>query len=422
MMLSLKQKLYNILRWSEKYTKTDMVYFASGNFWLIVGRFLGIGSGIILTVAFANLLPKETFGTYKYVVSLAGFLMAFSLTGMGTAVARAVAQGFDGILHIAFRENMRWSLIGSMVAMSGSIYYFIHNNNTLAISLLCVAIFSPFINSGGVSKGFFLGKKEFKKPALYGIPRNIIAVIAIITTIFVTDNVIALIVVYFLVNALLSLGMYWYALHLYHPKEALKGTDSTVNDTIQYAKHLSILGFFTQTVSELDKLLLWHFVGPAQLAIYTFATAPVRELRNLTENFFPLAFSKFAQKPIVDVKKNLLLKMKQMFLLVSSIVLLYIIFAPLLFKFVFPQYLDAVFYSQIFVLILLLQPRGFIGTMISAHGKVKETYIMNIFESPVRGILLLILLPIYGIMGGIAALLIAEFIHTMVLFMLFKKM
>lgn len=418
-MQSLREKIHCLLRWSEKYTKADMVYFASGNFWMIAGRFIGIGSGVALTIVFANLLPKEIFGTYKYIISLAGFLTAFSLTGMGTAVARAVAQGFDGILRKAFYVSMKWSLLGSIVAASGAFYYFLQGNPTLGFSLSCIAALSPFINSGGISKGFFLGKKEFKKPALYGIPRNIIAVTAIIITVLVTNNVVALIVVYFLVNAVLSLGMYWYALRLYRPKTMEENT--VVNETFHYAKHLSVVGFFTQAVSELDKLLLWHFTGPAQLATYTFATAPVRELRNITENIFPLAFPKFAGKPINEIKKTIVFRMTQMFFVTLPIAALYILMAPYLFKLVFPQYLDAVLYSQIFVLVLLLQPRGFIGTVISSHAKVEETYIMTLSDSLVRALLLFILLPLYGVLGAIIALLLAEFIHTIILLILFKK-
>ena len=45
--ISLKKRLVHILRWSERYTKTDMVYFASGNFWLITSRVIGVGSGVV---------------------------------------------------------------------------------------------------------------------------------------------------------------------------------------------------------------------------------------------------------------------------------------------------------------------------------------------------------------------------------------
>ena len=62
-MQKLKQAGYDFLRWSEKYTKTDMVYTAQSGFWLnlnyIIGSFLSLG----LTVLFAHLLPKETFGS-----------------------------------------------------------------------------------------------------------------------------------------------------------------------------------------------------------------------------------------------------------------------------------------------------------------------------------------------------------------------
>src|SRR5690606_14131318 len=69
--------LIHWLRQSEKYTKVDMVYLASGNFWLTTNRVVGIGTGFMLTLAFANLLPPEIFGQYKYILALAGIIGAF---------------------------------------------------------------------------------------------------------------------------------------------------------------------------------------------------------------------------------------------------------------------------------------------------------------------------------------------------------
>jgi len=61
----LKDKIYRLLRRSEKYFKTDMVYLAHGGFWLTLGQIISSAASFLLAIAFANLLPKETYGTYK---------------------------------------------------------------------------------------------------------------------------------------------------------------------------------------------------------------------------------------------------------------------------------------------------------------------------------------------------------------------
>ena len=158
----MRMKTVAFLRWSEKYFKTDMVYLTSGNFWMLAGRLVGTGSGIILTLAFANLLPKEVFGIYKYVISAAGFLMAFSLPGLGTAIVRAVAQGSTGIIKKTLPAGLRWSLIGSTLALGGAGYYFVMGNIVLGTSFTLIALYLFFSNYGGLAKSFLQGKKDFK--------------------------------------------------------------------------------------------------------------------------------------------------------------------------------------------------------------------------------------------------------------------
>ena len=64
--MPLKQRIYKGLKWSQKYTQTDMVYLAKGGFWLGMGQIITGLASFLLTLAFANLVPKETFGTYKH--------------------------------------------------------------------------------------------------------------------------------------------------------------------------------------------------------------------------------------------------------------------------------------------------------------------------------------------------------------------
>jgi len=408
----------NALGWSEKYTKTDMTYLFKGNFWLLLGRIISTATGMALTIAFANLLPKEAFGTYKYILSVAGFLGAFTLSGMGTSITRSVAMGDSGIVHKGFIASLKWSTIASGLSLIASLYYFIQGNSLLGISLVIIAIATPILAGTGLSKSFLHGKKDFRRLSLYAIPRNLFSVGVMIGTVFLTDNILIIISAYFLANIIGSSLLYIYTLKQYDTSKPA----TTTEETTTYAKHLSVTGFLNQMAIQLDQVLLWHFAGPVQLAIYAFALSPARELRTLTENIFPLALPKFAEKNIEDVKRTLPLRTLQMFIVVSIIVVLYILAAPLIYKLIFPQYLESVFYSQLFALTLLLQPKGFVATTILAHAKVAKNYILTFAQSGSRIILFLILLPLYGIMGGIIAILASEIISAIVLWRMFKKL
>lgn len=67
--MHLKTRIHALLRSSERYFKTDMVYLAKGGSWLFSAQVLSGALSFILAIAFANLVPKEAFGTYKYVLS-----------------------------------------------------------------------------------------------------------------------------------------------------------------------------------------------------------------------------------------------------------------------------------------------------------------------------------------------------------------
>ncbi len=110
-MNNLRVKTYKILRKSEKFFKIDMVYLAKGGFWITSGQSINTILSLVLIVAFANLLPKETYGTYKYILSLAGVLNIFTLTGMNSAVARAVAVGSEGALKASVKYQLKWNLL-----------------------------------------------------------------------------------------------------------------------------------------------------------------------------------------------------------------------------------------------------------------------------------------------------------------------
>lgn len=415
-MLNLKQKIYNFLRWSQKYTQTDMVYLAKGGFWLTLGGVISTLTTFLLALAFANLLDPTIYGNYKYLLSLIGLLSIFGLAGMGKAITQAVAQGWEGSYYTGFKTKLKWGLLGSLLAIGGAFYYWLRGNDLLPIPLLISAIFLPLMLASGVYLNFLTGKKLFNIQVKYSSLSQVISVVALVVALFLTKNLFWLIAIYFISHTFSNYLFYLLTKFRFKPnkKENPK--------TISYGKHLSLMGVVTKFAGQLDKILLFHFLGASQLAIYSFALIIPKQIQSLLKSLSVLALPKLTQRSIPQLKKSLPGKVLKLFLIILPVVGLYIWLAPYIYQLFFPQYPSSIIYSQVFVIILLFFPKKLLSQTFIAHLKTKKMYIINLSHSFSKIILLIILLPLYGIWGAIVALLLSQMIHFLILALLFKKL
>jgi len=416
MVQNLKIRIYKLLRWSEKWAKTDMVYLAKGGFWLTLGQVISSISGLLLAVAFANLLPKETYGIYKYILSLVSLLSIPTLSGMRTALMQAIARGYEGSIIPAMKTKIRWGLIGGVASVILAGYYFYNGNTTLTISFLITGIFIPFMDSLAVYGPIFSGRKLFKQGTKYNVITQITAAAIMVAVLILTKNIFLILLSYFSSRTLLR------AIFLIITFKKFKPNKKEDPETISYGKHLSFISILGTIAGNLDKILLWHFLGATPLAIYAFAKAPVNQLSALLKTIIPLSFPKLAAAEKEDIKKTLPAKMIKFLIVIAIGVLIYIILAPYFYKLIFPQYIGSIKYTQLWVLVLLFFPQKLIGTTLQARAKKKELYILSLSNSILKIILFIILLPLYGIYGAIFANLIPYVWNTVLQIYFLKKM
>ena len=393
-MQNLRNKAYRWLRSTEGFFKTDTVYLAKGGSWLSIGHGVAILSGFFISIAFANLFPKESFGIYKFILSMVGIISAFSLTGLGTAITQAVARGFDNSLQRGFRINLKWSVgifIGGLVL---SIYYYLNNNLLLSFSFLLAGAIYPLIQSANLYSAHLLGKKDFKRSSLYGMVHNIVPSATIVITLLLTESLVAVIIVYFISGALVSLFLYYKTTQTYrHDK------DSGDPDLLAFGGHLSAMSIIGQIGGFLDKILVFHYLGAAPLAIYAFAIAPVEQLQGGKKIFGALVMPKLSQRPFEELQKSAPRKAIILSVYALVLIVIYVMLAPYFYKFIYPQYIDSVFYSQIYALTLFAISGTVFNETLVAHKKKRELYFHRTIVPIVQIILFLILLPLYGLMG-----------------------
>lgn len=414
-MLRIKNKIKNLLLWSQKYTQTDMLYVAKGGFWLFMGQMVNFLANFLLIMAFTNWLSKETFGTYKYVLSLLGILSIPSLSGLSSAVLNAAAKNEDGSFLPALKLKLKWGFWGSLASLAVAFYYFLNSNQILAICFLIVACFLPFFNSFSLYDSFLAGKKKFALQNKFGILTQIISLIFLGGTVFFTKNIFIILLAYFLPLTLI------YIIFFYLTKKNIDPKNKSDPETLSFGKHLSLMGIWGNISSQADKIILWHFFGPVPLAIYSLAMMMPDKIKDTLKIIGSLAMPKLVTKPIQELKKSIPARTLQLFALAIPVMLLYILIAPYIFKWFFPQYVGAVIYSQVYALILLSYPRVLAGSVLSAKQKTKELYIGSLALTPVYWIMLLTLIPFFGLWGAIVSFLILEAVTFILQWIQFKK-
>lgn len=406
-----------ILNWLESKFKVDIRYFLKGNFWLNFSRGLSILTGLTLTTVLANVLSPATYGFFDYILAISSTIGAFSLTGLGTATLNAVARGDDGVLRKAFKKALCWAMVGSSIAMAIGVYYILKDNHELGICMFIIAICMPITSSTGNYKAYLQGKGYFKETALYNVPRTLFPVISLIATVLLTQNPVIMVASYFITSAITSFLIYWHILKKYN----IPGTCVDLETTLSFAKQTSLTSFLSQLVSRIDQIFVWTFSGAQDLALYSIAISPVEELKNIPANILAVASPKLAVRDHSLMKALAITRMKQMFLIVVPLTLVYITLVPFLFKILFSQYVAAVVFSQIYAFVLLLQPLNFVDAILIAKEDIKIRRTMVLTNQIIKIIFLAFGIKMFGIIGGVGALILSDLANFTMMFIVLKK-
>jgi O-antigen/teichoic acid export membrane protein len=394
-----------------------MVYVAQGSFWWIFGRIFSFLAGFLILMAFARFSSKEVYGAYQYIISMSAMIGLILLPGLDTALIRSVAQKKEKTFFLCEREKLKFGVFAFLVFLAISLWYFFHKNLDLAISFFIAGIFSVPLAIFSLYLAFWQGRKKFDLQNKYFVAHNLLGASILISFIILKPKISFIILGYFFAFTF-STFLFW----ILTRKKINRETEED-KEAIPYGKHLTIMSIPGAISSQIDNVIMWQFIGPVQVAIYAYALRLVERISELIP-FSALAFPKMAEKNLKadGVKKNIFDKFLKLFWFSIPFAILYIVFCPLFFKIFFPAYKEAIIYSQVLALTLIFAPFSFLSTAFLAEAKKRELYILNFTPQILKIALFFVLIPFFGIWGGVFSILIAQIFFSALTLYFFQKL
>ncbi len=393
----MKTKLIYLIEKFEKTLKVNVRYLIRDSSWLGSGQIILSLFSFLLAVAFTRLVSKSTYGEYKYALSLISLLSAFTLSGLGTAVLRSTARGYEGTLRYAFWKNIQWSLLFFLGTLGISLYYFMHHS-AFGIAFLITGCLWPVFTSTNLYSNFLSAKKDFRRLTLYfTIIGNIFPYACLFLTMFLTDNPIWFIIVYIASNTLIGVILYLRVVYIYKPN---KDVD---REALHYGKHLSFINILSTVAGNIDKILVFHYLGAVQVALYSVATAPIDQLKAILTLPNNLLFPQFSKYSESDIRRRIFNKFLLYAVFSIATIGIFIILLPVFFRVLFPAYAGVTFLAQLYSLSLLNMLAEPASVFIIAKKKIKEQYFVNIISGVFQIASIIILTGLYGLVGLVIA-------------------
>ncbi len=168
-----------------------------------------------------------------------------------------------------------------------------------------------------------------------------------------------------------------------------------------------------------DKLLIWYFLGPIELAIYVIVMTPVQ----MIQSFIPIdviSLPKLSGNKTIS-KENLIKKSWLILIGIIPIILVGYLISPTIFNLLFSDYKEYLIYFQVLLFILLFLPFSLFNTYLIAHARTKSLKKIRFLLLITKTTSLCILLPVFGLWGTIIAIFINQIISSSMTFIIFLK-
>lgn len=397
MFLDLKQKSIKLLRQSEKYTQTDMVYAAKNTFWVNANTIILTLGSFVLSILFARFVPKDVYGMYQFILSIGLILGAFSLTGMNAAVTQAVARGFDGTLKASVKVQLKFSIIPFIIGLGISLYYFIQGNIIISAGILLTALLLPLTNTFNTWSAYLAGKKDFRSSFFYAQITNILYYGGTIVAILFFPQALTLIATTLIANFLSNFITYRHIAKTY-----ISNTTSELG-ALEYGGKLSLSNILPILALHADNLLIFHLLGAQDLAIYAFASNIPERFMSFLRPLSTIALPKLAEQSYSTIKEGLLKKLVKFFGIALLWGIVYVAVAPFVYKLLFPQYIESLPYSMLYLVFSIISTVGTLPITALFASRSTKIFQFNIIN-PIVNILCILaggyMMGIWGVIIG----------------------
>lgn len=350
----------------KKYSEKSKVFLKEkftrdGSGWLLAQQLIIAPMSLITTVLLARILSIESYGYYKYILSMYSLISLFSFIGIYNITTMNIQRGEDDFFSLGFKYKkiLRW--IPSVLSLLVAIYYFYAGNNFLAIFFI-INIFSYIIVD---TYDFYLvalqGKGDFKSNALLGISYYFISFFPPILTAYFTHNLYLIFITMYLCQGLFRIFGFNYVKNKLslHDYEDYKKLDQ--NKIKEWKKESASFSFnlaLNSAGGSVSSIVVFNRLGAVNTAVYSLALALVDFVSGImlsTLSKSLLILSRMTKEKIGDNEKieyiRSLFKKYFGFSLLAAICS--IIALPWIYKFLFAKYLFSYQYAVVYSISLL---------------------------------------------------------------------
>lgn len=375
------------------------------------GPFILLGNGLlsvftfITTLALTHLLPKETFGAWRYILAALSILAVCTLPDMGQALTRAVSKKQPVNLGPVVRHKIFYGLIGALASLGLSAYHLRYGNAELGVLFAIAALFIPFSDVFLIYVNVLHGVKKFGTAVAYDTSSRLIAMVLLLGAAFITKNIFVILPAWFLSNIIPQLYLF-----LKIRRKKLIGETAVADPAIlSYGKHLTLLGGMAVLAANVDKFVIWHLLGAKALATYAVALLIAGEGARVAETLSVIILPYLSE---ARDQKNIRALLRLLPFFAGGLAAIGGVCAflmPSVFPVIFPAYTDVLPLARMSFILLVLTPiNSILYRYLVAEMWRKKMLLLHTLKIAAFSGAALVTIPRFGLMGGVLALIVSE--------------
>lgn len=384
----------------------DAHYFAKNSALVIVGHFVSVLRGIVTGYFVARFFSQEIYGEYQFILSILGMMSLFTFPGLAQSITRAWSRDDAFSLKKITKYQFNVCLVGSIILLGVIPFLQYYDRQELWPLFLAGALLFPLppiatVHFGGAT----IGRARFDTILKANILWSTLIIIATLGIIFFHQSALLMLIATMAVSSVVHLVLvHWYCRGSLLPQE--EEGDKNTKAIIRYGWQLTVSTLPVNLVWYIDKLMISQMFGLNQLAAFSVALLIPEQVKTFAKQLLPVSFSRQAKGDDSRQRRRKLTKAVLAGTAVFAVgIALYIALAPWLMPLLFPNYEadQIVFLTSVAAVTLIVTPGTLFAQYLEAQGMIREIQWSHWTAAALFGVALVVLIPMYGLLGAVLA-------------------